>query len=92
MAQSTILLPNSTKIGNVTSLSTCNSTTRGTQVFNTTDGKMYFCNGAGWVDMTGGGGGSSITLPYSGSSSTSTFLFSLNNTGSGKGLVVSTSG
>lgn len=92
-AQSTTLLPNATKIGNVSSLGTCNSAARGTQVFNTTDGKMYFCNGSGWVDMTGGsGGGGSLTLPYSGSGATSTFLFSLSNSGSGKGLVVSTAG
>ncbi|MBA4850606.1 hypothetical protein [Emticicia sp. BO119] len=88
-AQSTTLLPNSVKIGNVTSLGTCNSTTRGVQVFNTSDGKMYFCNGTGWVDMAGGSGGS-LTLPYSGSSSTSSTLFSLTNSGSGRGISVIT--
>ncbi|RFS13560.1 hypothetical protein [Emticicia sp. C21] len=89
-AQSTTLLPNATKIGNVASLGTCNSAARGTQVFNTTDGKMYFCNGAGWVDMTGGGGGSGFTLPYSGSGATSGNLFTLTNTGSGRGISVTT--
>ncbi|RYU97449.1 hypothetical protein [Emticicia agri] len=85
-AQSTTLLPNATKIGNVSALSTCNSSVRGTQVFNTTNGKMYFCNGTAWVDMTGGGGGGSFSLPYSGSgSSTSpTSLFALTNNGSGR--------
>ncbi len=92
-AQSTTLLPHATKIGNVTSLGTCNAAARGTQVFNTTDGKMYFCNGSGWVDMTGGsGGGGSLTLPYSGSGTTSSPLFSLTNNGSGKGLVISSTG
>lgn len=93
-AQSTTLLPNATKIGNVSALGTCNSAARGTQVFNTTDGKMYFCNGSAWIDMTGGsgGGGGSFSLPYSGSGTTSSPLFSLTNNGSGKGLVVSSTG
>jgi hypothetical protein len=82
---STLLLPNATKIANVSSLGTCNTAARGTQVFNTTDSKMYFCNGSTWASMTGGGGGS-FTLPYSGSgSSTSPLsLFALINNGSGR--------
>lgn len=100
-AQSTTLLPNAIQIPNVSSLGTCNTAAKGAQVFNTTDSKMYFCNGAMWVNLTGEAG--SLTLPYNGSGNsvnpTSLFTLtnsgtaptmSLKNTGNGYGLNVET--
>ncbi len=59
-AQSTTILPNRLSVPNVSSLSTCDNATKGSTVFNTTDKKMYYCNGTNWQEMTGGG----FSLPY----------------------------
>ena len=89
-AQSTLLSPNSVKIPNLSVIPTCNVAAKGTQVFNTNDNKMYFCNGTAWTDMTTGG----FTIPYSGNGN-STFaipLFSLTNSGSGNTLYIENTG
>jgi acetyltransferase-like isoleucine patch superfamily enzyme len=80
-AQSSTLLPNAIQIANVSALGTCNVAAKGTQVFNTTDSKMYFCNGTMWVNLTGEAG--TLTLPYSGNGSIATpvSLFTLTNNG-----------
>ncbi len=59
-AQLTTLLPNRLSMPNISTLGTCDNASKGSTVFNTTDNKMYYCNGTNWQEMTGGG----FTLPY----------------------------
>lgn len=77
-AQSTTILPDRLTVPNVTSLGTCNVIAKGSTVFNTTDNKMYYCNGTNWQEMTGGG----FTLPYSGTQNlpSTNALFHIKNT------------
>lgn len=71
-------------VPNVPVLPTCDATGKGRLVYNTSDNKMYFCNGTAWTDMTVG----AIALPYSGSSSTtgSNASFSLTDRGTGRAI------
>ncbi|RYU94457.1 hypothetical protein [Emticicia agri] len=80
IAQSATILPNSLSVPKVSSMPTCNTTEKGTQVLNTTDNKMYYCNGTNWQEMTGGG----FTLPYSGTVNGNSTLLYLENTGIGR--------
>lgn len=85
-AQSTTILPNRLTVPNVSSLSTCDATAKGSTVFNTTDNKMYYCNGSNWQEMTGGG----FTLPYSASLEGTAYnglIFIKNTTPNGHGIV-----
>jgi hypothetical protein len=49
-AQSVILSPGALDLPRVTSLSTCNASTKGRMVYNTTDNRMYYCNGTAWIN------------------------------------------
>lgn len=49
-AQSVTISPGSLDLPRVTSLSTCNASTKGRMVYNTTDNRMYYCNGTAWVN------------------------------------------
>jgi len=62
ICQSSTMLPNAVEAPKLAVLPTCDANGKGQQIFNTTDNKMYFCNGTVWTDMTGGG----LSLPYSG--------------------------
>lgn len=84
IAQSLTILPNSLSVPKVSTLSTCNTTAKGTQVLNTTDNKMYYCNGTNWQEMTGGG----FTLPYSGTANSSDPVLYIENSGIGRGIQV----
>jgi hypothetical protein len=83
MAQSATLLPDAISIPKVTALPACNTTEKGKQVFNSTNNKMYYCDGINWQEMTGGG----FTLPYIASmaSSADNLLF-LENIGVGRAI------
>lgn len=85
-AQSTTILPNRLTVPNVSSLGTCDVTAKGSTVFNTTDNKMYYCNGTNWQEMTGGG----FTLPYSATLEGSAYvglLHIINTAHNGYGIV-----
>lgn len=88
-SQSTTILPNSIDVPNVAVLPTCDATNKGRLVFNTSDNKMYFCNGTAWTDMTVGG----FTLPYTGSGSATApnFLFNVSNSANGRAISGETS-
>jgi hypothetical protein len=81
-AQSATILPNAVGVPKVSALAACNTTEKGKQVLNTTDNKMYYCNGTNWQEMTGGG----FTLPYNGTASSSSPVLQIENTGSGRGI------
>jgi hypothetical protein len=49
-AQSVTISPNALDLPRVTSLSTCNATFKGRMVFNSTDNRMYYCNGTAWIN------------------------------------------
>ncbi len=53
LAQSSTIAPNYIVIPGVASLPACGSTGKGRTVFNTTDNKMYFCDGTVWQGMAG---------------------------------------
>lgn len=82
VAQSATILPNSLSVPKVSALATCNTAAKGTQVLNTTDNKMYYCNGTNWQEMTGGG----FTLPYSGTASSSDPILYIENSGNGRAI------
>jgi hypothetical protein len=82
LAQSATILPNAVGVPKVAALATCNSTEKGKQVLNTTDNKMYYCNGTNWQEMTGGG----FTIPYSDTANTISNLLYLENTGNGRAI------
>ncbi len=89
IAQSATILPNSLSVPKVSALATCNNAAKGTQVLNSTDNKMYYCNGTNWQEMTGGG----FTLPYSGTANSSDPVLYIENSGIGRGIhVKSTNG
>ncbi|GAB3517003.1 hypothetical protein [Emticicia fontis] len=88
IAQSATIMPNSIGVPKVSTLPTCNTNAKGNQVMNTTDNKMYYCNGANWQEMTGGG----FTLPYNGTVSSTEPALYLENMGSGRGIYVKTNG
>lgn len=77
-AQSTTILPNRLTVPNVSSLGTCDATAKGSTIFNTTDNKMYYCNGTNWQEMTGG----DFTTPFAASQAAGnvTALLNLKNT------------
>jgi hypothetical protein len=52
-AQSTTMAPNYVVIPGVPTLSACAIADKGKTVFNTTDNKMYFCDGTAWQGMAG---------------------------------------
>ncbi len=83
IGQSTFILPGAVEFPHVSSLPTCNTVSEGRQVYRTTDHKMYYCNGSGWQEMSGG----SFSLPYYGTGNESSDLAGLfsitNTTGSG---------
>lgn len=54
-SQSATILPNSVGVPNISLMPTCNVNSKGKQVYNTNDSKIYFCNGTAWTDMTVGG-------------------------------------
>ena len=56
---------------------TCAVADKGKQYFNTTDNKMYFCNGTAWVDFSVG----AFTLPYVGSGSSGGANFNIFQSG-----------
>lgn len=82
MAQSTTILPDAIGMPKVSVLPVCNTSEKGKQVFNSTDNKMYFCNGTYWQEMTGGG----FTLPYTNKVNSADNLLSIENTGSGRAI------
>lgn len=82
MAQSATILPDGIGIPKVSALPACNSTEKGKQVFNSTNNKMYFCNGSSWQEMTGGG----FALPYANSVNSASSLLYVENTGSGRAI------
>lgn len=82
LAQSATILPNSLSVPKVSALATCNTAAKGTQVLNTTDNKMYYCNGTNWQEMTGGG----FTLPYNGTASSSNPILYIENSGGGRAI------
>lgn len=82
VAQSATILPNSLSVPKVSALATCNTAAKGTQVLNTTDNKMYYCNGTNWQEMTGGG----FTLPYSGTAGSSDPILYIENSGNGRAI------
>jgi len=88
-AQSTTILPNRIDVPNVAVLPTCDANGKGRMVYNTSDNKMYFCNGTAWTDMTVGG----FTLPYSGSGSVTApnILFNVSNSANGRAITGETS-
>jgi hypothetical protein len=49
-AQSVTISPNSLDLPRVSSLSTCNASTKGRMVYTTTDNRMYYCNGTAWIN------------------------------------------
>lgn len=49
-AQSVTINPGSLDLPRVVSLSTCNASTKGRMVYNTTDNRMYYCNGTAWIN------------------------------------------
>ena len=67
-----VILPNSA------TAPVCAVADKGKQYFNSTDNKMYFCNGTAWVE-------SGFALPYSGNAiaNAPTHLFKLENGGTG---------
>lgn len=82
VAQSATILPNSLSVPKVSALATCNTAAKGTQVLNTTDNKMYYCNGTNWQEMTGGG----FTLPYSGTAGSSNAILYIENSAGGRAI------
>jgi hypothetical protein len=52
-AQSTTMAPNYIVIPGVAALPACANVDKGKTVFNTTDKKMYFCDGTTWQNMAG---------------------------------------
>jgi len=82
MAQSTTILPDAIGVPNVSVLPACNTSEKGKQVFNSTNNKMYFCNGTSWQEMTGGG----FTLPYTSTVNSANSLLYLENTGIGRAI------
>lgn len=85
-SQSATILPNSVEIPKVTTLPTCDANAKSRQVYNTSDNKMYYCNGTNWTEMTGGG----FSIPYSGTANSSSPLLYLENTGGGRGIGLKT--
>jgi hypothetical protein len=53
IAQSSTIAPNYIVIPGMATLPACSSTGKGRTVFNTTDNKMYFCDGSAWQSMAG---------------------------------------
>ncbi len=49
-AQSVTISPNSLDLPRVSVLPTCSSSAKGKMLYNTTDNKMYYCNGANWIN------------------------------------------
>ncbi len=66
-----VILPNSA------ASPTCAVADKGKQYFNTTDNKMYFCNGMAWVDFSVG----AFALPYSGNGNSAGVAFQIQQTG-----------
>ncbi len=50
LAQSVTFRPGALELPNVTALPSCTASTKGRLVFNTTNNKMYYCNGTSWVN------------------------------------------
>lgn len=49
-AQSVTISPGSLDLPRVNSLPSCSASTKGRMVYNTTDNKMYYCNGTAWIN------------------------------------------
>jgi hypothetical protein len=83
-SQSATILPSRMDVPNVPALPICDVTGKGRMVFNTSDNKMYFCNGTAWTDMTVGG----FTLPYAGSGNATApnILFGITNSANGRAI------
>ena len=47
------VLPDGVLVGSVSSLPTCDSSIAGKVVFNTSDNKMYYCDGTNWNAIGG---------------------------------------
>lgn len=62
-AQSATVAPSFVLIPATATIPTCVSSDKGKLYFNTTNNKMFFCNGTAWVDFSAG----AFTLPYQGS-------------------------
>jgi hypothetical protein len=75
VAQSSTIAPNYIVIPGVATLPGCTNTDKGKTVFNTTDNKMYFCDGTSWQSMAG--------VPSAGVGWTQSGV-NINNTNSGK--------
>src|SRR6218665_4152939 len=82
LAQSATILPDAVSIPKVASLPACNTTEKGKQVLNSTDNKMYYCNGTNWQEMTGGG----FTLPYSGTAGSINPILYIENNSNGRAI------
>ncbi len=75
-AQSGLLEPTGFSIPKVAALATCNGAAKGKMVFQTTDNKLYICNGAAWQ------GPSEFSIPYTTTASSNAGgLFNLTNSG-----------
>ncbi|MCU0389333.1 MAG: hypothetical protein MUE71_12070, partial [Chitinophagaceae bacterium] len=57
---------------------------KGLLVYDTDENTLYHYNGSVWAQV--GGSGGAFTLPYSNSLASASALFSLTNTGQGKGI------
>lgn len=49
-AQSVTINPGALDLPQVTSLPSCSASTKGRMVYNSTDNKMYYCNGSAWIN------------------------------------------
>lgn len=49
-AQSVTINPGALDLPQVTSLPSCSASTKGRMVYNSTDNKMYYCNGTAWIN------------------------------------------
>jgi len=49
-AQSVTINPAALDLPRVTSLPSCSASTKGRMVYNTTDNRMYYCNGSAWIN------------------------------------------
>ncbi len=49
-AQSVTINPAALDLPRVASLPSCSASTKGRMVYNTTDNKMYYCNGTAWIN------------------------------------------
>ncbi|WP_435356828.1 DUF7452 domain-containing protein [Emticicia sp. SJ17W-69] len=78
-AQSATIAPGYVLIPATASAPTCLVADKGKMYFNTTDNKMYFCNGSTWVDFSS----AAFALPYSGSGNSNSDLFTISNSGTG---------